>query len=318
MNINISSEYRYNQQLINTTFNDINYKCLRFKINLNPDYQREVVWSKDKMEGLIESIINGYYVPPIILNLINGKYNCIDGKQRISTIIKFLNNEICYNIGDNDLHFNDFDEQSKESFLNRSFQTCLYQDLDYLTELEIFRRVQKGEPMTKMEIIRSYNTELIIKLCNNTLKYLDIFKHYNIRITRDNHLNYILRCLILEYKKEKGFITLTIPEIQKFIESYYEKYNNNEVENNFYKNLDLLFKFLDNNKDKLIRNSKILTILEFIFIYKLILDNNLKKYKNNFINFYNNFESKCQNKSYVTAYTPLNLNKYFDIMIQYK
>ena len=44
MNINISSEYRYNQQLINTTFNDINYKCMRFKINLNPDYQREVVW----------------------------------------------------------------------------------------------------------------------------------------------------------------------------------------------------------------------------------------------------------------------------------
>jgi uncharacterized protein with ParB-like and HNH nuclease domain len=151
ININISSEYKYNNNQIPTPFYEIKNRIDNNQLNLNPDYQREVVWSEDKMEALIESIIHGYYVPPIILNLVNGKYNCIDGKQRISSLYNFLNNKIYYSINDQELIFDNFDEQSKQSFLNRAFQTCLYQELDYETEVEIFRRVQKGEPMTKMD-----------------------------------------------------------------------------------------------------------------------------------------------------------------------
>ena len=46
--------------------------------------------------SLIESIIEGYYYPPIIINLTNGSYNCIDGKQRITKFLNFINNQIYY------------------------------------------------------------------------------------------------------------------------------------------------------------------------------------------------------------------------------
>ncbi|KAJ6587234.1 hypothetical protein B0H10DRAFT_827346 [Mycena sp. CBHHK59/15] len=35
-------------------------------INLEPDYQREVVWSESKQIGIIDSIFRNFYIPPVI------------------------------------------------------------------------------------------------------------------------------------------------------------------------------------------------------------------------------------------------------------
>ena len=204
-------EYKYTNQQTTFTFYRIKELIDNNKLNLDPIYQRSVVWSDDKMMSLIDSIIHRYYYPPIILNLINGYYNCIDGKQRITSIITFLNNKIYYSINDDKIYFKDFDEQSKELFLNTQFQVCLYTELDYHVEVEIFRRVQKGVIMTKMEIMKSYNPDLINNISNNINKYKIIWKKYNIKTIRDYHLHYILRILMMTYKKDKEFITLTIP-----------------------------------------------------------------------------------------------------------
>jgi len=36
---------------------------------LDPDYQRNVVWSNDRMSRLIGSLMSNYYVPPLIFNV---------------------------------------------------------------------------------------------------------------------------------------------------------------------------------------------------------------------------------------------------------
>ncbi len=76
-------------------------------------------------------------------------------------------------------------------------------------------RVQKGEPMTKMEIMKSYNPDLICNVIIKLDKYKIILKKYNIKTVGDYYLHYILRVLMMEYKKDKDFITLTIQEIEK-------------------------------------------------------------------------------------------------------
>lgn len=38
-------------------------------LELNPDYQRNVVWSADRMTRLINSLMSNYYVPPLIFNV---------------------------------------------------------------------------------------------------------------------------------------------------------------------------------------------------------------------------------------------------------
>ncbi|EPS97903.1 hypothetical protein FOMPIDRAFT_17561, partial [Fomitopsis schrenkii] len=35
-------------------------------IDLDPEYQRDVVWPETKQSGLIDSILRNYYIPPVI------------------------------------------------------------------------------------------------------------------------------------------------------------------------------------------------------------------------------------------------------------
>ena len=65
------------------------------EIDLDPSYQRgSKVWNESKQQSLIASIINGYDIPKIYLRrLENGGYEIIDGKQRLTAIFRFLNDE---------------------------------------------------------------------------------------------------------------------------------------------------------------------------------------------------------------------------------
>lgn len=67
-------------------------------LDLNPEYQRDVVWKPIAMSCLIDSIIEEYYIPPIIFKLdmkpgtdeIQERV-CVDGKQRLSSVHAFMN-----------------------------------------------------------------------------------------------------------------------------------------------------------------------------------------------------------------------------------
>ena len=74
----------------NITIQTIYEQYKKGQLDLDVEYQRDVVWNKDKMCGLIDSLTTGYYIPPLIFNLKAGKYRCIDGKQRITSILKFM------------------------------------------------------------------------------------------------------------------------------------------------------------------------------------------------------------------------------------
>lgn len=68
---------------------------LIYTIDVDADYQREEVWSKNAKEKLIDSIIKGIDIPKLYLfELENGKqnfkYECIDGKQRILALSQFF------------------------------------------------------------------------------------------------------------------------------------------------------------------------------------------------------------------------------------
>jgi hypothetical protein len=66
----------------------------------NPPYQREgLVWSLEKQQRFIDSLLNGFDVPKIYLHDLRGQhptrvYAVIDGKQRLNTIWRFLDDEL--------------------------------------------------------------------------------------------------------------------------------------------------------------------------------------------------------------------------------
>ena len=59
--------------------------------------QRPLVWTQAQKEALIESIIVKRFIPPIsAIYTDESVYQVIDGKQRLTTLIAYLNNEFEY------------------------------------------------------------------------------------------------------------------------------------------------------------------------------------------------------------------------------
>lgn len=70
------------------------------QLDLDPSYQRRSVWSPKEQRFFLDTIFRGYPSPAIFLHKrvdpVSGKqvYEVVDGKQRLETIIRFVNNKI--------------------------------------------------------------------------------------------------------------------------------------------------------------------------------------------------------------------------------
>ena len=76
---------------------EIYQKIRNGRLVLSPDYQRNEIWPNDKKTAFIESLYMGIIIPPIYVVEIPGAdllsdsiYEVVDGKQRLTTIEKFL------------------------------------------------------------------------------------------------------------------------------------------------------------------------------------------------------------------------------------
>jgi hypothetical protein len=67
-------------------------------LDLDPPYQRRSVWNQDYKDFFIDTVLNSYPAPAIFLYqeiTPDGisKFSIIDGKQRLSTLFEFVENE---------------------------------------------------------------------------------------------------------------------------------------------------------------------------------------------------------------------------------
>lgn len=137
----------------------------RRQICMDPEFQRNFVWNGRQMSELIESVIMGIPLPLIYLaENRSGNLVVVDGRQRLTTFVKFLNNEFRLNRLKilkmlNGYNFKDL-EQSKEysQFATNieDFQLVI-QIIKYPTpdkvRFDIFDRVNRGgTPLNKQEM----------------------------------------------------------------------------------------------------------------------------------------------------------------------
>lgn len=121
---------RYYRKSTSITISNFYEQFQLKKYNFDPPYQRDMnVWSMEQKSFLIDTIFKNFPIPPIFLeqkiNPDTGitNYDVIDGKQRLSAIIGFINNEIPLpkNFGNdiygnkelNNLYFNEIKEKAK-------------------------------------------------------------------------------------------------------------------------------------------------------------------------------------------------------------
>src|SRR5690606_37165992 len=65
------------------------------KLEIQPDFQREVVWKQDDQSRFIDSLVKQLPIPSMCFSLDykTQKWKVIDGLQRMSSIIRFLSDE---------------------------------------------------------------------------------------------------------------------------------------------------------------------------------------------------------------------------------
>ncbi|KAF8646279.1 hypothetical protein AX16_007288 [Volvariella volvacea WC 439] len=145
-------------------------------INLEPEYQRDVVWPESKQVGLIDSVFRNFYIPPVIF-VVNSyddgseTKTCIDGKQRLTSIHRFMDGLIPHkdpHTGEK-LWYKDvgnkggrakrlLPDKYRRLFANKQIVCVEYQDITDNDEREIFQRVQLGMALTPAEKLAVINT----------------------------------------------------------------------------------------------------------------------------------------------------------------
>lgn len=143
------------------------------KLILEPNYQRREIWKDDKKTAFIESLYMEIMIPPIYVVEIPGedllsenKYEVVDGKQRLTAILDFINGKLV--LAEKSL------EYYKDIFGGKTFSEIKEIDSERTTQMlssvldiyvitanspeftkyDIFARLNKGAEKLKVNEIR--------------------------------------------------------------------------------------------------------------------------------------------------------------------
>ncbi|KAF9446940.1 hypothetical protein P691DRAFT_672497 [Macrolepiota fuliginosa MF-IS2] len=145
------------------------------QIDLNPSYQRDVVWPDSKQVGLIDSLFRNFYVPPVVFAVTKDEDGqvvrvCVDGKQRLTSIQKFFDGQVgdkdpvtkrlfWYTISETSRGVrNEIPDKYKQEFAAKSITCVEYHGIDPSQEREIFQRVQLGMTLTAAEKLQAISS----------------------------------------------------------------------------------------------------------------------------------------------------------------
>ncbi len=125
---------------------------------LNPYFQKEFVWNEKKQSKLIESCLMRVPLPVFYFaEQKNGDIMVVDGLQRLIALKRYLSNEFALQFAqENPLQGQKFEELSPK-LQNRFEETRLIlyiidHKVPELAKLELFERVNSGEPLTHQQM----------------------------------------------------------------------------------------------------------------------------------------------------------------------
>lgn len=252
------------------TISEFNERLKQYRFDV--EYQRKSgVWSEEKKSFLIDSIMKNYPIPAIFLRPTvdedTGKttYDIVDGKQRLETIIQFINDKIPLTTyfaeddfidGENleiaekmaGLYFSEI-KANKEEFSDYIKQFWTYSlNIDYLYETNeemvasVFDRLNRnGEPLTKQELrnAKYAKTPLLNKM--KMVSEEDFFKTRLKRLKSD-------RMEDVEFVSELFFLIAEnkiLDSSRDDLDALYDKYGNSDDIDNIYQNMKHVMDYIE-------------------------------------------------------------------------
>ncbi|KIO32185.1 hypothetical protein M407DRAFT_215001 [Tulasnella calospora MUT 4182] len=177
-------------------------------IELEPEYQRDVVWPDSKQTKLIDSVLRNFYIPPIIFRVTEDQDGyerriCIDGKQRLTSLQRFMDGMIP---DDKKKHWfkagtgkrNVLPDWLISGFKQKQLVCVEYFDLDEMWEREIFQ--QLGMPLQPAERMAAHVGPWAMFATTIKQQYLapdsDMWKYWSVDISRARDFQYAAQIIM--------------------------------------------------------------------------------------------------------------------------
>jgi len=214
---------------ISSLINDIR----QGRLVLQPEFQRNLVWNEKHKESFIDTILKGYPFPEIYiaqsgvdLETLQTQQVVVDGQQRLSTIMKYVSDDLTYKTIP---RFRDLSEEDKIDFLGYGVSVINLGNATSDTIKEIFRRINQTKySLNSIEIQNAFYDGEFISTAKEILSHFDanalpVFSETD--ITRMVDLNYIL--LLMATYEEGGYFGGN-NQTETYIINYNDEYPNKD------------------------------------------------------------------------------------------
>ena len=308
---NISNASSINESILNI-YNQIKGDIYKLK----PDFQRKLVWNDTHKENFIDTILNNYPFPEIYIadgkidlnNPQNIEKWVVDGQQRLSTIVQYIDGEL------NHLKkikpFKELDPKQKEDFY---YYKVVIRNLGHISDdqiREVFKRINSvSYALNAIEITNAlYDGEYIQtanKILEDNATILEKFDLFSANEqNRMKDLEYIIT--LMSIYEEKGYFTTT-QRNEIYIKEYNDTYDNKVIIISlFNKILNLMSNLIDDSYSIWTKKSNFLTLfIELIRFTSEVKDVNNQKLKtilNDFCTSLMNYKNSTDPNNVFTKY----------------
>src|SRR5688572_17683995 len=255
-----------------------------YRIDLDADYQREKIWSREDQERLIDSIMQNIDIPKIYLARIQGNENfdfeCIDGKQRMTTLLAFFKPEpeetpLTVRIAGEKYSYKHLQKDLPvlaKKIEDYELTFVIYQnvgDEDFLRE--IFRRLQLGVRLNTGELLKTYTgtiRDFVYKEMGKDAPFLRHTRLSEKRFSREFTLAQI--CINSFSRNETGeVVRARYDDLGEFFKANYELDMKNENLVRIKKVLELMDKYFGESAESI--SSRAVAVSAYLFVEKLYL-----------------------------------------------
>lgn len=237
---------------------------------LNPEFQRKFVWNIVHRENFIETVLKGLPFPEIYiaqqgvdLNKLSAEEVVVDGQQRLSTIIRYIDEPDESNeFGKIVPRFRNLTPDQKRNFLNYNVVIRDLGDVDSELIKEIFRRINLTKyNLKQVEIHNAIYDGEFIQVAKDLVKQSSVAAlptFGDAGLLRMDDLDFVL--LVLAVAEHGGYFSYS-DEVEKYIAQNNDRYPNKAHSSQLFLKTIKLIASLKLEKDSIwYRKSNLLTL----------------------------------------------------------
>lgn len=199
------------------------------QLHMRPAFQRNLVWTLKQKSFLIDSILNSYPVPELYMQDVTNEdgskmYTVVDGQQRITACLEFLENQFQMDPKDSpsyaNLAFDDLTIDQKKKVYGYTFVVRLLPEMSDQELREIFSRLNRNNVVLNTQELRqaTYWGEFVQVM--NQLAAVDYWRTLGVFTSND-----IRRMLDVEFISELTIASIHGVQNKKLtLDKYYELY----------------------------------------------------------------------------------------------